>query len=98
MARLLWTLPAKNDLDDIYDYIALTDGRPATAEGVVRGIHEACQRYADGPSQGEARSDFGDNYRVGLYKRWVIIYRPIEDGIEILRLVDGSRDFSRLFG
>jgi plasmid stabilization system protein ParE len=31
------------------------------------------------------------------HKRWVIIFRPAPDGIEIMRVLDGSRDFPRLF-
>ena len=30
------------------------------------------------------------------FKNHVIIYRPIEDGIEVIRVVHGSRDLDRL--
>ena len=30
------------------------------------------------------------------FKKYVIIYRPIEDGIEVLRVVHGSRDLDQL--
>ena len=63
--------------------------------------HEALlligKAYADQPEMGTARPDLGSSYRVFHHKRWVVIYRPIQSGIEILRVVDGARDYPSLF-
>ncbi|MEX2315742.1 MAG: hypothetical protein WD669_01230 [Pirellulales bacterium] len=40
----------------------------------------------------------GESHRVFAHKRWVVVFRPIEGGIEVLRVLDGSREFTRLFG
>jgi len=37
-------------------------------------------------------------FRVFTHKRWVVVFRPIDNGIEVMRILDGSRDFSRIFG
>jgi plasmid stabilization system protein ParE len=85
-----------------YDYIARRDRRPSTADKVVTELTQACQSYADafaaGSSLGTARPDLGEGHRVFTHKRWVVVLRPISGGIEVLRVVDGSRDFMRLFG
>jgi len=101
MASLVWTSPAKQDVDDIYDFIARRDRRPETAEKVVRELVLHCESYAEafaaGNSIGTLRPSLGENVWVFTHKRWVIGFRPIQDGIEVLRVVDGARDFSRLF-
>ncbi len=101
MASLVWTSPAKRDVDGIYDFIARRDRRPETAEKVVRELVFHCENYAKvfaaGNVIGTLRSDLGENIWVFTHQRWVVVYRSIEGGIEVLRVVDGSRDFSRLF-
>jgi len=39
----------------------------------------------------------GDDVRVTSWKRWVIVFRPAAHGIDVLRVVDGSRDWTKLF-
>ena len=36
--------------------------------------------------------------RVFRYKSYVVFYKAIPRGIEVLRIVHGSRDFGKLFG
>lgn len=102
MPVLAWSGLARQDVDDIYDYIGVRDGRPATADKFVTDLHEACQSYANavatGSVLGTARPDLGKSYRLFTHKRWVVVFRPIREGIEVLRVVDGSRDYDRLFG
>ncbi len=102
MPNLAWTATARQDVDEIYDYIGQRDGRPTVADNFVRELEQACDNYAAafaaGHVLGSARSDLGESYRVVAHKRWVIIFRPIGGGIEVLRVVDGSRDYARLFG
>jgi plasmid stabilization system protein ParE len=102
MAKLQLSPQSRQDVDGIYDYIGRRDRRPATADKVVTELMRTCQSYADifaaGSVVGTARPDLGETYRVFTHKRWVVVFRPIGDGIEILRVVDGSRDFARLFG
>jgi toxin ParE1/3/4 len=97
-----WTNAAELDLESIYAYIAFEHGRRSVAKNIIRGLRESCDEYsaafASGHVLGTARSDLGESYRVFAYKRWVIVFRPIEGGIEVLRVVDGSRDYGRLFG
>lgn len=98
MPRLIRTPAAEDDLLEIAYYIAVEQGRPQTAERVIDGIISKCGEYAASPLIGEARPALGADYRVFHFKRWVVIYHPIADGIEVMRIVDGSRDYPRFFG
>lgn len=97
MPRVIRTPTAARDLDEIFDYIAIEGGRPATAEKLIRDIGAKCQIYAAQPGMGTARPDLGEDLRVLSHKRYVIVFRPLADGIEILRVVDGARDYPHLF-
>ncbi|HEY4233641.1 MAG TPA: type II toxin-antitoxin system RelE/ParE family toxin [Lacipirellulaceae bacterium] len=102
MPLLNWSPFARKDVDDIYDYIGRRDRRPATADKVVAELSSTCesiaQAFAGGSVIGTARFDLGIAYRAFTHKRWVVIFRPIAGGIEVLRVLDGSRDYPRLFG
>jgi toxin ParE1/3/4 len=102
MASANWTPAAEPDVEDVYSYIAHQDGRRQTAKAVVRRIRQACDElatsFAAGHVLGTARPRFGESHRVFSHKRWVIVFRPIDGGIEVLRVVDGSRDYDKLFG
>ncbi len=91
------TPAAAQDLEDIGYYIGIDQHRPSIAETILREIDATCRLYATQPLMGTSRPDLGESYRVFHHKRWVIIYRPISDGIEILRVVDGARDYPSLF-
>lgn len=101
MSRLQFSEQARDDVDDIYDYIARRERRPLTADRVVEELYEACDRYASAYAAsshiGTARPDLGTDFRTFTHKRWVIVFRPLDDGIEVMRVLDGSRDFPRLF-
>ena len=98
MPRLIRTPAAEEDLLEIAYYIAVEQGRPLTAERVVDELHAKCLQYAANPMIGTAAPALGADYRFFHCKRWVIIYRPIADGIEVMRIVDGARDYPRFFG
>lgn len=97
MPSVNWTPTAKTDLFAITFFIGEQQNRPATAEQIVRGIHAKCDVYAAQPALGSPRQDLGEDFRAFHHTRYVIVYRPIADGIEVVRVVDGARDFTELF-
>ena len=97
MPRVIRTPTAARELDEIFDDIAIHGGRPATAEKLIRDIGDKCQLYATQPGMGTARPDLGEDLRVFSHKRYVIVYRALADGIEVLRVVDGACDYPNLF-
>jgi toxin ParE1/3/4 len=95
-ARLL--PEARDDLREIATYIAVQDARPETAEKMIDAILDKCDLIATQPFMGTPRPDLGEGYRLSPIKRWVIVFRPTDEGIEVMRIVDGARDFKKLFG
>jgi toxin ParE1/3/4 len=94
----IWSTEAERDLEEIAYYIGVHDARPVTAERLAREVHELCHLVATQPMMGERRPEFGANCRVVSFKRrWAVIYRPSVKGIQVVRIVDGIRDFSKLF-
>ena len=97
MSQATWSPEAEHDLEEIALYIALKDARPATADRIVHEVHELCDLIATQPGMGESRPQFGAACRVFPFKRrWIILYRPAAGGIEVLRFVDGTRDYEKL--
>ena len=92
-----WTTRAVRDLEEIAFYIAVKDGRPATAEVIVREIKEGAEFYSKQPTLGQARPDLVEGLLCGRHKRWLIFYETSASGIVVHRVVDGSRDYPRLF-
>jgi toxin ParE1/3/4 len=97
MPRANWSYPAREDLKEIGRYIGRQQRRSSTAAKVMREIRNHCDYLARSPFAGTERPDLGDNIRITACKRWVIVFRPGLDGVDVLRIVDGSRDFAKLF-
>ena len=102
MAKAIWTPEAREDLKQIVLFIGRRDRRTATAAKIAREIKAKCDDYAThfaaGNVTGMLRPELGENYRVFSHKRWVIIFRPSDQGVEVLRVVDGAQDYPTLFG
>ena len=95
MAKLIFAPRAELDLDDILAYIARD--KPDTAIKWVQKIRDKCALLARNPEIGERRPEFKTGeFRCSLVRSYVIFYRPIDDGIEIARIVRGERDIRNL--
>ena len=101
MPKAKWTRPAREDLKSIALYIGRTDHRSIAAAKIAREIKTKCDDYVDtytaGSEIGTTCPELGGNHRSLSHKRWVIIFRPSSDGIEVLRVVDAARDYPSLF-
>lgn len=97
MPRAEWSDLARDDLTEIGRYIGREQHRPSTAAKIMREIRDHCDYLARSPHSGTARPDLDENVRITACKRWVVVFRPVAHGIDVLRIVDGSRDFAQLF-
>lgn len=98
MATVAWTPAAEQDLEEILLYIGRERQSPAAAAKVIRDIVAKAATYAEQPLLGETRTEIGELIRVFRVHRYAIFYRGASAGIEILRIVHGSRDVFRVFG
>jgi toxin ParE1/3/4 len=88
------TARAEEDLIDIWLYIAHDDVR--AADRLLDDIEEKFLLLADQPGLGPARPDIAPELRYLPVKRYLILYREITGGIEIVRVVHGARDVPAL--
>jgi toxin ParE1/3/4 len=94
MAALIFAPSARRDLLDILEYIARD--KPIAAADWIDKIEEKCQLLATMPESGENRPEYGADIRSSVVGRYVIFYRPTNDGIEVVRVVAGDRDIRSL--
>ncbi|MFZ0929867.1 MAG: type II toxin-antitoxin system RelE/ParE family toxin [Syntrophobacteraceae bacterium] len=86
---------AKSDLVEIWDYIA--DDSEARADAFVDMIDQKLLALASNPGMGRSRNELAERLRSFAVGRYVIFYRPIPEGVEIVRVLHGSRDIDALF-
>ena len=102
MPRIKWTPTAERDLGAIFDYIGREKLSPTAAANVLRQINDKCSSYARQMHMGSLRPDLGSEVRCFPVAGYVVIYRPLPDGILVLTVVHGARDipavFHNLFG
>jgi toxin ParE1/3/4 len=90
MPTLIVSPLAEEDLEEIWSFIAERD-----VEAADRLIDEITGRFDHllaYPEAGRARHDLLVNLRSIPVKRYVIFYQPTDDGVEIFRVLHGSRD------
>ena len=91
MSHYLIALAARRDLDEIWCYIGSFDER--AAERWLGAVEQRFKMLAAQPHAGQARPDLAPNLRFLPVGNYLIFYRPIENGVEIARLIHGSREY-----
>jgi toxin ParE1/3/4 len=95
MPRIVVSPLAQSDIDEIWDSIARDS--PANADRFVDRIERRFDLLADHPGLGLGRDDLRPGLRCFAHARYLIYYRPIRGGIEVIRVVHGARDGSALW-
>jgi toxin ParE1/3/4 len=94
MSEATFSEDAEADLLDIAEFIARDN--PIAAREWVDAVRQRCHLLSQHPLMGESRPGFGvagcRSISVGLY---VIFFRPSASGVEIARILHGSRDLGR---
>jgi toxin ParE1/3/4 len=89
--RIVITERAELDLDEIGDYIA-QQADEERAEAVLRTIAQKIQLHANTPFLGQSRNELLEGMRSFTVYRYIVFYRPLEEGIRVIRVLHGSRD------
>ena len=88
------TTRAEDDLVDIWIYIA--HDNPDAADRLLEEIDRKLVLLADNPHLGRARPDIAPEFRHWPVGNYLILYRLVTDGIEVVRVVHGARRLDRL--
>jgi toxin ParE1/3/4 len=86
---------AELDLIDILVYLGRYGQR--AVDRFAAEVDRVCQLLAQFPEMGDPCEELGPGVRRFPVGSYVIYYRPIDGGIEVLRVIHGSRNITSLF-
>ena len=86
---------AEADIFEIWDYIA--DDSLAAADRWVDRLDEQFRLLAAQPLMGRARDQLAPGVRSFPFGRYVVFYVPLDDGIDVVRVLHGARDIDAVF-
>jgi toxin ParE1/3/4 len=93
--RLRYRRSAIEDLGEIRDYIA-RDNRTA-AKRFVERLRARCRLLSEQPHIGRERPDIRAGLRSLPIQNYIVFYRLVDDTVEIVSVVHGSRDVGTVF-
>ena len=94
MGKVRYTSRAREDLLKIWEWIA--PDSPVIADRVYDAIEARCGTLCNRPQLGRPRPEIGQGARSLVIERWIALYRVVEDGVQVVRVVDGARDLTKL--
>jgi toxin ParE1/3/4 len=90
------TEPAIRDIEQIADYIA-NQASLQQSERFLSQLDAKFAKIALFPNLGRRRDEILPGLRSLSIDKYLILYMPIEQDVEILRVISGYRDISSLF-
>jgi len=94
MAGLNWTEPALDDLNEILEYIALSN--QSAAQKLAKTVFDAVDRLEDFPLSGRIPPELEDlSYREVLVNPCRVLYKITDDKVFILHVLRQERDLKR---
>ena len=95
MSKVVYAPGAQMDLVEIGGFIAADSEHQA--EIFVARLREKAQQIAQSPRIYRARDDLSPSIRSAAIGDYVLLFRIIQDGVEVARVVHGARDLKRPF-
>jgi len=86
---------ASSDLIEIWIYIA--DDSVANADAFIDKLYQAIQALGRQPGSGRHREEVAPGIQSFPFGRYIIFYRAVTSGIEIVRVLHGARDIENIF-
>jgi toxin ParE1/3/4 len=95
MARIIRSPAAEEDAVEIWAYIA--QDNPPAADRLLERFDRVLQKLLLQPLLGKSVEEIGPGLRFFPLGSYLIFYRAIEDGIELIRILHGARDITAEF-
>ena len=92
--RFRFSRRAEADIEEIGDYIARD--KPARAVTFIAELRAHCRSLTEFPEAAPLRPSLGDNVRMAVHGRYLILYAVRSDVLEIRRVLHGARDLRRI--
>ena len=94
MSRITKTARAEQDLEEIWFYVAVDN--VGAADALLDEFENSVRLLATQPKMGRAREELASGLRSFPVRRYVVFYRPLVDGIEVVRVLLGARDVTEI--
>ena len=95
MPRVVRRPLAETDILEIWDYIA--GDSLAAADRWVERLDEQFGLLAAQPKMGRPRDELAPGVRSFPVDRYTVFYVPLDDGIDVVRVLHGARDIDAVF-
>lgn len=95
MNRFKISKGAAQDLEDIWSYIAKNNTR--AADRIFDQLREKFAKLAKFSQMGQVREELAVYLRSFPIRSYLIFYRIIDEGIEIVRIIHSSQDIKQIF-
>lgn len=90
MTRIFLSPAAENDSVEIWAYIA--EDNPSAADGLLQRFDELFRALPNQPYLGKSVPQLAPNLRFVPIGTYLVFYRALENGVEIVRILHGARD------
>jgi toxin ParE1/3/4 len=95
MARVTRRPEAEADILEVWDFIA--DDSVSEADRWIDRLDEKLALWATQPMIGRSRDELAPHLRSMPFGRYVVFFVPLADGIDVVRVLQGSRDVDQEF-
>lgn len=92
--QIIRTPLANEDILAIWDYIARENVQ--AADQLLYKVDETLKKIARTPGMGGLQEKYGIGIRAFPVGKYIIFYRKIDDGIEVIRVLHGARNLDDL--
>lgn len=94
MAQIIWTEPALDNLNDIAEYISVSN--PHAAKQLVKNVFGKVQRLEQLPDSGKVPEEISNlNYREVVVNPCRVFYKIDRDSVYILHVMRQERDLRK---
>lgn len=87
---------AERDLINLWQYIA-DESSDTRADAFLDRVLNKLELLAEQPGIGRQRDELKPNLRSHPIGRYVVFYFPLDDGIDVVRVLYGGRDIDAVF-
>ncbi len=94
MARVEYSPDAKADLREIWDYVS--EDSQLQADRLIERFREKLTYLAKWNTMGRPRPELTAKCRSFPFGKYCLYFRPLEDGIEVLRVLHSARDIGKI--
>ncbi len=95
MSKVIISPFAESDLENVWDYFS--NYSIDSAKEVIKEFGQKFDLLSENPKIGRSHDEFIVHLRSFPHKKYIIFYFPIENGIEVFRILHGARNIEDLF-